>query len=204
MLFQGQVINSVAAVRASGNPNALQLPLGELAVSEVAPRYSNLAQSGLMYVAHAAAVLTSLAGAAMVGLQLWNRSSTKNLHLMKAAGYETVTSAAATGFQLAFGTAQTSAPTGQTAVSGTTNCLLGGSASAALALNAGTFLLAPTAIWDLEHRAVAIATTGEDPGYQMDFEGSIVVPPNAWVAVVAIGAASAGAHHSFMWAELPI
>ena len=40
MLFQGQSITAVPTARSSGNPNVQQLPLGELAISEVLPRYA--------------------------------------------------------------------------------------------------------------------------------------------------------------------
>ena len=206
MLFQGQVVNAVPGARATGNPNALQLPLGELGVSEVMGRYSALAQSGFLFTARAALQATSLVGAALVGLQIWNRTANKNLHLLKCGGNVVATSAAQTGVALAFGTAQTTAPTGQTAVSSVINNFIGGAAPGALALNAGTFLAAPVAQIDLLHNTAAIAATGEDQGYLIDLEGSIIIPPNAFAAFVSLGAAGAAVsnNHWAMWAELPV
>lgn len=206
MLFQGQVVNKVPNARATGNPNALQLMLGEFGVSEIMGRYSALAQSGLLFTARCALQATSLVGAAMVGLQLWNRNSAVNLHLLKLGGNIVATSATQTGLALAFGTGQVNAPTGQTAASSVINNLIGGAAPSALALAAGTFVNAPVAQIDLLHNTAAIAGTGEDPGFYLDLEGSIVIAPNTYAAIASLGAAAAAASNNLwaMWAELPV
>ena len=206
MLFQGQVVNAVPGVRATGNPNALQLPLGELGLSQVMARYSALAQSGFLFTARAALQATSLAGTALVGLQIWNRTTNKNLHLLKCGGNVVATSATQTGVALAFGTAQTVPPSGQTAASSVINNFIGGAAPSALALNAGTFAVAPVPQIDLLHNTAAISATGEDQGYLIDFEGSIVIPPNTYAAFVSLGATGAAAsnNHWATWAELPV
>ena len=211
MLVQGQNIASAPTARASGNPNLLQLQLGEAAVSQLLPRYATLAWSGKVFSAYSAAQATSLAGTAMVGLQLYNGSPVSgagavNLVLLKAAGNIIVTTAALTGIVLVTGVGQTSAPTGQTAATRSSNNLIGGAGPTALALNAGTFTNAPTAIWPLLHNTAAISATGEDPGWLIDFEGSIIIPPQTYAAVAAVGAASSagGVNAGFMWAELPI
>jgi hypothetical protein len=206
MLFQGQVSNSVSAARQTGNPNALQLWLGEMAVSQVMPRYTALAQSGLLYTARSALQATTVVGTAMVGLQIWNRTTTKNLVLLKTGGNIVATSASQTGVALAFGTQGTAAPTAQTAASSTINNLIGGAAPAALALAAGTFAAAPVAQLDLLHNTAAIASTGEDIGYVVDLEGSYVIPPGGFVAVCSLGATAAASsnNHWLQWAELPV
>jgi hypothetical protein len=206
MLFQGQVVSAVPSVRATGNPNATQTQLGELAVSQWMPRYSALAWSQKIFTAYAAAQTLSVAATGMTGLQVYNQSAIVNLHILKVAGEVIVTSATMTAIALAWGKQQTSAPTGQTAATSVTNNFIGGAAPAALALNAGTFLAAPTAQWPLLHNTAAIGATGEDAGFFFDFEGSIVVPPQCLVAFVALGAASAAAavNLSIKWVELPI
>lgn len=206
MIIQGQVVSKLAQSRAQGNNNALQLWLGEMGVSEVMARYAALAQSGYIYSARCALQATSLVGTALVGLQVWNRSSLFNLHLLKASGNIVATSASQTGLALAVGTSQTSAPTSQTAATNVQNNFVGGAAPAALALSAGTFSVAPVACWDLLHNTAAIATTGDDIGFQMDFEGSIVIPPNCYAAIVSLGAAGAASSNNLnlMWAELPV
>jgi hypothetical protein len=206
MLFQGQVQNSVVATRQTGQPNATQLWLGELAVSEIMPRYTALAYSGQLFTARAAVQATSVAGTAMVGLQLTNNTANKNAVIMMVGGNVVVTSATQTGVALAAGTGQAAAPTAQTAASRSGNNFIGGAAPACLATNAATFVNAPVAFMDLLHNTAAIATTGEDQGYVLDIGGAIVVPPGTYAAFAALGAAGAAAsnNHWIMWAELPL
>lgn len=205
MLMQGEALTKILSARRTGNPNLGQGPFGELAVSELLPRYALLALSGRLYSARSALRATSLAGTGMVGLQLWNRNPDFDLIVLKAAGNIVATSATQTGVALACGSNQTAAPTGQTAADSVINNLIGGPAPTALAIAAGTFVTAPVAQWDLLHNTAAIATVGEDQGYQMDFEGSIIVPPYAYVAFCALGAAGAASsnNHDLMWLEVP-
>lgn len=209
MLVQGQVTASIPNARASGNPNALQLQLGEFAVSELLPRYAALAWSGKLFTAYAAAQATSLVGTAMVGLQLWNGSAVSggvNAVLILAGGFVAVTSATQTGVVLATGVGQTAAPTGQTAATRSSNNLLGGPAPNCLALNAGTFTAAPTAVLNLLHNTAAIASTGEDQGYNQYLDGMLIIPPQTYVCLAATGAAGAASSnfHHLVWAELPL
>lgn len=206
MLFQGQVVSAVPGSRQTGSPNAMQLPLGELGISEVMPQYASLAAAGFLFSARAALQATSLAGTALVGLQLWNRSTTKNLILLMVGGNVVATSATQTGIALAFGTQGTAAPTAQTAASSVINNLIGGAAPTALALNAGTFAVAPVNQADLLHNTAAIASTGEDAGYQIDLRGAYVLPPGAFAAFTALGAAGAASsnNHWIIWAETPV
>lgn len=205
MILQGAVAN-ISPQRATGNQNFLQLLLQDLAVSEVQPRYAALAQAGMLFTARAALQATSVAGVALVGLQLWNRNVGKNLILTKVGGNIVATSATETGLALAVGTQGTAAPTVQTPASAVVNNLVGGPAPGALALNAGTFAVAPTTILDLLHNTAAIASTGEDPGFEIDLEGSYVIPPGGYVAIVALGAAGAASSNNLwlQFAETPV
>ena len=180
--------------------------LGDLIFSELQGRYAEMAYNKRIFTAVAMGVATTVVGTGMIGLQLWNRTTSSNLVLLKASGMTIVTSASETDTVLAFGSGQTSAPSGQTAITGVTNNFLGGAAPGALALNAGTFTNAPVAMWNLMHNTAAIATTGEDIGFSIDFEGSIIVPPNYYVAFATVGAAAAsgGQNLSLMWYEAPV
>lgn len=180
-----------------------------MVVTELHGRYYEQAYRRNLYTAYAAAVATSLAGVAMVGLQIWNGSpvaSGVNLVILKVGGFCAVSSAASTGLVLATGAGQVAAPTGQTAITRVTNNYLGGALPNATATNAGTFTNAPTAMLTLLHNTVAIAITGEDPGYQFDLEGSLIVPPQSYVCVAAVGAAlaAAGGFHHIMWEEVAV
>lgn len=179
---------------------------GELVIQELNGRYYEQAYRRNTFTAYAAAQATTVVGTAMVGLQLTNTSSTVNLVLLKCAGNIIVTSATTTSLVLAAGTGQVAAPTGQTAATRVGNAYIGGASPQGLATNAATFSNAPTAVWPLLHNTAAIATTGEDQGFQMDFEGSIIVPPQTYICIAAVGAtASAGACNlAISWQEVPI
>lgn len=191
-----------------------QLPIrqgktGEVNVSELQPRYYEQAYRKNLYTAYAAAQATSLVGTAMVGLQIYNGSPVAggvNLVIMKVGGFVAVTSASATGLVLATGSGQLIAPTGQTAATRVTNNFIGSQSPQGLALTGGTFTNAPTALLALMHNTAAIATTGEDQGYQFDLEGSLIIPPQSYVCVAALGAAlsASGGFHHIMWAEVPV
>ena len=185
-----------------------QARTGEMIVSEIQSRYYEQVYRKNRYTARSALAATSLTGTALVGLILWNSSPQNgvNLVLSKLGGNIVASSATQTGVALAVGTAQATAPTAQTAVSATTNNFLGGSLGYGKPMNAGTVLTAPTVLIDLLHNTAAIATTGEDTGYSLDLEGSIIVPPQSFVAFVSLGAAGAAAsnNHWLMWDEVPV
>lgn len=181
----------------------------ELVVSELHGRYYENAFRKNLFIAYAQAVATSLVGTAMVGLQLWNGSPLANgvnCVLLKASGMIVATSATLTSVGLAVGTGQTGAPSSQTAITKVSNCFVGGAGPQATPMNAGTFTTAPAIVKNLLHNTAAIATTGEDPGFSVDFEGSIVVPPQCYVAFAAVGAAAAasGMNLDLMWEEVPV
>jgi len=179
---------------------------GDVIVSELQPRYYENTYRRNTFSAYASAQATSLVGTAMVGLQLTNNSSTVNLVITKVAGNIIVTSASTTSLVLASGSGQVSAPTSQTAATRVGNNFLGAAAPQGLATNAATFTNAPTAMFPLLHNTAAIATNGEDQGFLVDFEGSIIVPPNFYVCIAAVGAAVAagGSNLAITWIEQAI
>jgi hypothetical protein len=181
---------------------------GSVAVTEYnAPHYL-AASDQRVFTAFASAVATSVVGTGMVGLQLWNGSTTVNLALLEVGGMIIVTSATVTSLVLAFGTGQVSAPTGQTAITKAACTFLSTTAPGpqALATNAGTFTNAPVAILNLMHNTAAIATTGEDSGFRVDLKGRYIVPPQSYVAIAAVGAAVAasGSNLDLSWMEVPV
>jgi hypothetical protein len=179
---------------------------GDVIVSELQPRYYEQAYRRNVFSAYAAAQATSLAGTAMVGLQLTNTSTTVNLVITKVAGNIVASSATTTSLVLAAGTGQVAAPTGQTAATRVGNNFLGGAAPQGLATAAATFSNAPVAIFPLLHNTAAIATTGVDQGFLVDFEGSIIVPPQTYVCIAAVGAAVAasGSNLAITWMEVAV
>ena len=179
--------------------------LGDLIVSELQPRYYEATYRKTTFSARAALQATSLVGTVMVGLSLWNSSTDKNLVITKLGGNVVATSATQTGVVLASGTGQLIAPTSPTVVT-VKNAFIGASVGSGQAYSTGTYVNAPTATIDLLHNTAAIATTGEDQGYYLDLEGTIIVPPQCYVTFAAVGAAGAAAsnNHWIMWTEVPI
>jgi hypothetical protein len=182
---------------------------GGLVSQDVGGRYEEATYRKGMFTAYAAGQAISVVGTAMVGLQIWNGSPINggiNISLLKIGGNIVVTTATLTSIVLATGTGQVSAPTSQTAITRVTNNFIGGPAPQALATTLGTFTNAPTAMMTLLHNTAAIATTGEDSGFNLDLEGSIIIPPQTYVCFAAVGAAgSAGAFNGhIMWEEIPL
>lgn len=194
-----------------GVGNSVGLPsglAGENVMSELLPRYSSLTKLGKVFTARSALQTLSLAGTAMTGLILWNSSpagSGVDLHLLKCSGDVAATSATMTGIALAYGKGQPSAPTTATLATSTASDYIGGNVGSGIAYSVGTVVTAPIAQFDVMHNTAAIASTGEDTGFLVDFEGSIIVPPQQFVCFVALGAASAASavNLCLKWAELP-
>lgn len=144
-------------------------------------------------------------GLTLIGLQLWNGSTLNNVVLHKTSGMIAVASANVKYIQFATGTGQSIAPTGQVAVTKSGNCFIGQAAPTATVTGQGTFSAIPTMAWPLMHNTAALATTGEDQGWQIDFEGSIIIPPYCFCCIapdVASGAAAMIC--SLMWEEVPV
>ena len=101
MLFQGSVVTAVPSVRnTAGTPNAMQIQLGELGVSEILPRYAAMTWSNQVYsvsVGTPAAITAYSGGAAgtpMIGL--WNPAGTgKNLWVLTSNFANAVAASAA-------------------------------------------------------------------------------------------------------------
>lgn len=215
MLFQGQSIAAVPTARTYGNPNVLQLPLGELAVSEVLPRYAALTWSGQVFsvsVATAAAITAySGAGAGTPQIAVWNPpNSGKNL-LVLTANYANVVAASAAGtvaWGLYYGptaaitaTASSTFPLSQLTMqpSGSVakayvNTALTGSTTLTNVVPMGSYYWATAAGATL----VSSPLPAEIPGY-------LLVPPGSMVALGGSSAlASATWQGNMMWAEIPI
>lgn len=184
---------------------------GEQIFSELHGRYYEQTYRKNVFTAYAAAQATTSFGGsvALAGLQLWNGSPLTNgvnLAILKIGGAVIATSAAVTGVVLGSGTGQVSAPTSQTAITRVSNNFIGGVAPQATATAAGTFTNAPTAFMTLLHNTAAIASTGEDGGYNQDLEGIVIVPPQCFIAFGTIGATAAASsnQHHVMWEEVPV
>jgi hypothetical protein len=203
-VIQGQVGPSTYA---DGVINDIRLEkTGGLVVQELHGRYYENAYRKNLFYAYSSLQTLSAVGTAMTGLILYNGATNVNLVLQKINLQVPVTSASMTGIALASGTPglQTLVPTTTTAATKTGNCFLGGPPSQAIAYTIAT-TLTTAAFLSLMHNTAAINTVGQDYT-QIDFEGSIIVPPNTVVCLAALGAASAASAvtSSIMWEEVPV
>lgn len=206
MLLQGQVASAIAAVRASGNPNALQAQLGELAVSQVLPKYAAAAWSGLMFtVGHSAAQALSVNSTTFTGLAVANpASSGKNLVIVDSVvGLAAALAAVSTprlGYAAIVALTQGNATSakGLPVIAGT------GGNSVALCGASGTLGAAPTTLRAMGGYQWVTAGTGEALIYVKDeVAGAIIIPPGFMLTLDALVAAST-VIASVSWLELPI
>ena len=184
----------------TGTPGIRQGGYTEQIVTELMPQYFEACLSKALFSAQSRARATSLVGVAMVGLQVWNSSSDRNLILTRVGGTIVAASASQTGVVLATGRGQIVAPTSVTAADNAQGNFIGLAAGAGLGYAAATFANAPTICRDLVHNTAGLATTGVDPGYDVEIKGAIIIPPQCWFALASLGAAGAAASNNH-WAE---
>lgn len=212
MLLQGQVAQSVPTARATGNPNALQLQLGDLAVSEVLPRYAALAWSGQLY---SASISTAAAATAFIGaaggtpfIGVWNKAgSGKNIVPIAASVANAVAASAAGTAYLALWYGPTAAITGT--LTTPVNQLTGAAGGSVAQVSANTAMTSSTALTNVlplsSYYWATAAGAANVTALNSDFAGSIVIPPGS---VMALGLSSALTSAtwigSIIWAELPI
>jgi len=206
MLMQGQVVQSVAAARASGSPNAMQLQLGELGLSQVLPKYAALAWSGLVYtIGHSAAQALSINSTTFTGLAVANpANSGKNLVFIDAAASIAAAPANASAV-VRLGYAATVALTQGNANSAKGLPVLAGSGGSSVAVcgASGTLSATPTTLRPL----LGIDwVTGAQVGnlYSKDeIAGAIIIPPGQMLVMDALVAALSVVA-GLTWAELPV
>jgi len=208
MLIQGQIQNAVPSSRSTGNPNAMQAPLGELAVTSLMPPYSFMAQSGRVFSATATVtapvIYTTAAGTG--GPLLWNRpNSGVNLHLLAVGFGVTTVSTVAAALGITGNVGQAVAPTTTTAIDASGSTLIGGSVSSANAYRVGTPSNAGNFFIPFSHLHTG-ALTVDNTGVQwIELNGIVVCPPSAWVSVAASATATTAVlQMSLIWAELAV
>lgn len=176
----------------------------ELITAPLFGRQHELALNRRLFQSYGAPATLTAVNTTYTGHLLWNPvGSGVNLVLCEVDLAVTVTSATMTGIVLA-SAAQATTPTSVTAVERQGNMFLGGAAGAVLAYKVATLTAAGTAFKHLMHNTAAIATTGVDR-VNVDLGDGVICPPGYWVALAAIGAASAAAAvtSSFIYAEIP-
>jgi hypothetical protein len=214
MLVQGQVINNVPSTRASGSPNALQLQLGELGVSEVLPRFTALNWSGLVFsysVSSAAAITAYTGGAAgQPQIAIFNPPGSGKNFVLLGANYGNVVAASAAGtvsWGLWFG--QTALTSVAQTVFATNNLNLNSTGSAAK-VYANTALTGSTALTNVlplgsYYWATAAGAALVTQASPIELPGAIIIPPGSMAALGGSAAlTSATWIGNLTWAELPV
>lgn len=177
---------------------------GQLITADGHGKYYETALNRRLFQSYGAPATLTAVNTTYTGHLLHNpASSGVNLVLYEIDLVVSVTSATMTGIALASAT-QSTTPTSTTAVERQGNLFLGGASGAVQAYKAATLTAAGTAFRILMHNTAAIETVGVDR-VNIDLGGSVIVPPGYWVALAAIGAASASAAvgSTIIYAEIP-
>lgn len=206
-ILQGQVASSLAAVRAQGEPTALQLQLGELGISAVLPRFAALAWSGLLfYGANTAAQALSVASSTFTGLGIANPAgSGKNLVIVDVTIAQSAVGANAvmlpklgSAATVALTTGSSTGPTGSSTLVG------GGAGSIAKVGASATLGAAPVMIRPIMGQQWITAGVGMWSFYAKDtVDGAIIIPPGQMLTIDALVAA-VSCISAVTWAELPV
>lgn len=206
MLIQGQVEQAVTAVRSSGPSNVQQLQLGELAVSEVLPRYGAIAWSGLLYtISHSAAQALSVNSTTFTGLAVANpANSGKNLMIADVTLAVAAATSAISTPRLGYAAIVALTQGNATSNKGLPVLVGTGGGSVALCGASATLAAAPTTLRPLTGSPWVTAGAGWTPIYTKDdVAGAIIIPPGQMLTIDAlVGAMSVIA--GVTWAELPI
>jgi hypothetical protein len=207
MLIQGQVgpVASTTSLAAGVQATVRMDNLGGLSASQLLPRYYETTYRRQMYtIANQTGVTTSAAlTTTYVGLCLANpTSSTVNAVITKAAYAFTVAPAAAVAVGLMTGTGATISTNLVTA----RNRFVSGVGAQVLASTSLT--LPGTPVLETILGTVltgAITTQSQQAPTIIDLEGSLILPPGAFVAFYTSTASGAsGFFGSFQWVEVPL
>lgn len=204
MIVQGQVgpVATTSSIAPGTQTVLRQGNLGDAIVSELHGRYYETTYRRNMFViANQAAVTTSAAlTTTFTGLVLGNpTTSTVNLVVTKfCVAQFAVGAAAAVGIMTGTGATVTASLTPR-------NRYVGGASAQALA-NAGQTLPGTPVLEQVFGSIGSLATTGYglQPAIVVDLEGSLILPPGAFVASYTTIATTTALIFSFMWEEIPI
>jgi len=175
---------------------------GELVITQLHGRYYEQAYRGNLFSAgnQAAQALSVALATTYTGLCLSNPlGNTKNLVLLKAAFALSVAPAAIASLHLIGGMSPTAQVTHTTPLVPQNNFLGGGSPTGKV--DSAATIPTPVYLWALQNGFTAAALPNV-PAPQMDFEGSIVIPPGGFVAIGALTAVTG--FGSMMWEEVAV
>lgn len=213
MLVQGQVASNVPVTRATGSPNALQLQLGELGVSEILPRYYAATWSGMAFsvsVSTAAAITAYSGGAAGTPqIAVSNPAgSGKNIVPLAMNVMNAVAASAAGTVSWGLWYGQTATITAATNATPLSQLTLNKSGSVASAWT-NTALTASTALTNVlpfaSYYWATAAGAAQVTNFIQEVPGYILIPPGSMCAVGGSAAlTSATWQGNLIWLELPV
>jgi hypothetical protein len=207
MLIQNQV--GPIATTQSISPGVLSPMrsgnLGDAIVSELHGRYYETTYRKAKFSGAVAQVTTSAALATTVtGLILTNPlGSTVNLVLSKFGYAFDVVSTGLAGIGLAYGYNSSTAVTQTTPITPKNN-FVGGPSGQGLLASAATVPTASTLQYIFDATATVAISTIMIHGL-VDLEGSIILPPGAYVQTyTTVASGTSGGYFSFAWEEVPV
>lgn len=211
MLIQGQVGQpAVRSISAGANPVIRQGQQSDLIVSELHGRYYELTYNRSMYTATLTAGTTTSAALSttFTGLLLLNPNNSQvNFVINKVGMTFLVAFAAAAAIGIQVGNQSTALLSGLTTTNTQTRNNFLGAPNSTVGL---TYSAATTTAPSLLHvfgvgLTGAITTVPQVPGFFVDLEGSVIVPPGSWIATYTSTASGAsGMLASFSYEEVPI
>ena len=211
MLIQGQVGQpAVRSISPGANPVMRQGQQSDIIVSELHGRYYEQTYNRNMYTATLTAGTTTSAALSttFTGLLLLNPNNSQVNFVINKVGMSFLvafTAAAAIGIQV--GNQSTALLSGLTTTNTQTRNNFLGAPNSTVGLTYSAATTTAPALLQLYGAGLtgAITTVPQIPGFFVDLEGSVVVPPGNWIATYTSTASGAsGMLASFSYEEVPI
>ncbi len=205
MQVSGQVGPVIVGDGTASNPFR-QGRTGEQMVSELHGRYTEQTRRGTLF--YARAIVTAPAGLAssngIGGPLLWNGSTNVIAYPIALSVCETAVSTVAGVLGFAMG-AQTTAPTGTTAIDNSGSTLLGASTPACSVYRIGTVALIPPTFFPLVNITTGSITTTQDTNQWFDIGGAFGIPYGYYMAIAGTATLSTmAAQIGLIWEEVPV
>jgi hypothetical protein len=211
MLIQGQVGQpGVRSITQGANPVIRQGQQSDIIVSELHGRYYETTYNRNMYTATLTSGTTTSAALATAhtGLLLLNPNNSQvNFVINKVGMTFLVAFAAASAIGIQVGNQSTALLSGLTTTNTQTRNNILGAPNSTVGLTYSAATTTSPSLLQLFGAGLtgAITTVPQIPGFFFDLEGSVIVPPGAWIATytsTASGASSMFA--SFTYEEVPV
>ena len=211
MLIQGQVGQpGVRSITPGANPVIRQGQQSDIIVSELHGRYYETTYNRNMYTATLTSGTTTSAALATAhtGLLLLNPNNSQvNFVINKVGMTFLVAFAAASAIGIQVGNQSTAVLSGLTTTNTQTRNNFLGAPNSTVGLTYSAATTTSPSLLQLFGAGLtgAITTVPQIPGFFIDLEGSVIVPPGSWIATYTSTASGAsGTFASFTYEEVPV